>query len=126
VFVVLTDGETRAYGEAAVARRLRSAGIGLVLVHVWREGERLEAAYRPDPASGAALRDLAAAAGGTAVEEGDRGRAVAAARDALGTGPTEARSTEERVHPLAPWIALAALLPLAFGLWRRPAAGGGK
>jgi hypothetical protein len=119
VLVVLTDGETRPYGEAATATRLRSARISLVLVHVWRQDERLEPAYRPDPTSRAALAGLAAAAGGTVVGEGDPNAVARAAREALGEGPEAARGIEERVKPLAPWAALAALIPLGYVLRRR-------
>jgi hypothetical protein len=119
LLVVLTDGETRSYGEAATARRLRSARISLVVVHVWGQDERLEPAYRPDPSSRAALAGLAAAAGGTVVGEGDPSAIARAARDALGNGPEAPRGIEERVRPLAPWAALAALIPLGFVLRRR-------
>jgi hypothetical protein len=119
LLIVLTDGETRSYAEAATARRLRSAGISLVVVHVWRRDERLEPAYRPDPSSRAALAGLAAAAGGAVVREGDPGAVARAAREALGAGPEAPRGVEERVTPLAPWAALAALIPLGYVLRRR-------
>jgi hypothetical protein len=119
LLVVLTDGETRSYAEAATARRLRSAGISLVLVHVWRQDERLEPGYRPDPSSREALAGLAAAAGGAVVREGDPGAVTRAAREALGDGPEAPRGIEERVTPLAPWAALAALVPLGYVLRRR-------
>ena len=119
LLIVLTDGETRPYAEAATARRLRSAGISLVFVHFWQRDERLEPEYRPDPSSRAALAGLAAAAGGAVVAEGDPGAVVRAAREALGTGPEAPRGVEERVTPLAPWTALAALIPLSYVLRRR-------
>ena len=119
LLVVLTDGETRSYAEGATARRLRSARISLVLVHVWRQDERLEPSYRPDPSSRGALEGLAAAAGGAVVSEGDPGALARAARDALGDGPEARRGIEERVMPLAPWAALAALIPLGYVLRRR-------
>lgn len=119
LFVVLTDGETRPYAEAETARRLRSAGISLVLVHVWRRDERLEPAYRPDASSRAVIAGLAAATDGTVVRGGDPNKATRAVRKALGKGPKAPRGVEEHVMPLAPWAALAALVPLAFALRRR-------
>ena len=102
LLIVLTDGETRPYGEAATARRLRAAGVSLVLVHVWRPDDRLEPAYRPDPSSRLALTGLAAAADGAVVREGDLGAATRAARAALGDGPERraaSRSTCCRSRP---------------------------
>jgi hypothetical protein len=117
--VVLTDGETRPYGEAATARRLRSARVSLVLVHVWRPDERLEPGYRPDPASREALAALADATGGVVRSEGDVAAVAAAVHAALGDGPTAPRGVEEHTMPLAPWVALAALVPLGLVLRRR-------
>jgi hypothetical protein len=118
VFVVLTDGESRPFEEAETARALRAARVALVTVHVHADDERVfrasgvpELNYRPDPGSAATLETLAAAAGGAATGESAEA-AVAAARDALGSGPTRAVGTEERLLPLAPWVALAALVPL--------------
>lgn len=120
LLVVFTDGESRSFGEAGVARRLRAADVELVLVHVWRLGERLEDVYRPDAASAETLRSLAAAVGGRALEEGDGAAGiVSAARAALGSGRTEARGTVERLTPLGGWIALVALAPLALVLRAR-------
>jgi hypothetical protein len=90
-----------------------------VFVHFWQRDERLEPAYRPDPSSRAALAGLAAAAGGAVVAEGDPGAVARAAREALGAGPEAPRGVEERVTPLAPWTALAALIPLSYVLRRR-------
>jgi hypothetical protein len=120
VFVVLTDGESRPYAEGETARALRAARVELVTVHVHADGERPfrasgapELNYRPDPASAETLEALAGAAGGAAVGESAEA-AVGAARRALGSGATRAVGTEERVLPLAPWLALGALLPLAY------------
>jgi hypothetical protein len=126
LLVVLTDGESQAFSAAAVARALRSgAGVSLVLVHVWSEGERVfgpsgqPESYRPDPESSQALAGLAAATGGRVFTERDLGAAAAFARSALGTGPTAARGREVRTTPLAPYVAAAALVPLLFVLRRR-------
>jgi hypothetical protein len=123
VVVVLTDGESRPFAEGEVARALRAARIDLVTVHVGDDSERVfrdggiaEQVYRPDPRAGDTLQGLAAAAGGTAVEEDDAGGAVRAASAALGDGPTRAVGGERRLVPLAPWLALLALIPLLVAL----------
>jgi len=75
-----------------------------------------ELLYRPDPRADETLRLLADATGGTAVPEGDADAAVRAARAALGDGPPREAGGERRLVPLAPWIALLALVPLAVAL----------
>jgi hypothetical protein len=122
LLVVLTDGESRAYDVAALARALRSGrGISLILVHVWRPGERVyrpsgrpEAAYFPREESGRDLDRLALAAGGASFGEDELGAAEARVRSALGSGETEAQGIRQRTIPLAPYAAAMSLLPLAF------------
>jgi hypothetical protein len=122
VVVVLTDGESRPFAEGEVARALRAARIDLVTVHVgdadervFRDGGIAEQVYRPDPRARDTLQGLAAATGGAAVEE-DGGGAVRAAAAALGDGPTRTVGGERRLVPLAPWLALLALVPLLVAL----------
>lgn len=122
--VVLTDGESRPF--ASPARTLRSRGLKLLLVHVWRPGERIyrqdghpEAAYRSDPASGAVLTQLAAAAGGRAVAETDTAAAASALRSEAGSGPTRTRGADAHTHSLAPYVAAASILPLLLIVRRR-------
>ncbi|HVW89917.1 MAG TPA: vWA domain-containing protein [Gaiellaceae bacterium] len=117
--VVLTDGESRSFDDQAVARALRQGpGAALVLVHVWAPGETVydgrlpEQGYHENAASGSILSTLADAAGGTAVSEHALSGAVAAARAALGSGPTVVSGRSERTRSLAPYAALLALLPL--------------
>jgi hypothetical protein len=123
VAVVFTDGEARP--DASPARQLLSEHVQVVFVHVWRPGERIfdrgksESAYRPDPNSGAVLRQLAASADGLALEEPEAAKAVDAVRSALGTGPTAERGVRPRTRPLAPFVAAAALLPLFLVVRRR-------
>jgi hypothetical protein len=121
--VVLTDGESRPF--ASPARALRSGRVSLVAVHVWRAGERVfrsdgrpEAAYRPNPASGDVLAQLASAADGRSVQE-NAGAAVAAVRAAAGSGPTTTRGTQGRLRPLAPYVAAVSIAPLLLLLRRR-------
>jgi hypothetical protein len=122
--VVLTDGESRPF--ASPGRALRSHGVKLLLVHVSRAGERIfrsggkaEATYRPDPASGAVLRQLAAAAGGRAVSEADTAAASDTIRSFAGSGPTRTQGTDSRTHSLAPYVAAASIVPLLLVLRRR-------
>jgi hypothetical protein len=128
LFVVLTDGESRPFDETAIARAFDSSGVGLVVVHVWKANERVygqqptpERAYRPDPGSRGVLTQLATAAGGAVFSDDEVGGAARAAARALGDGPTSSQGAEERVTPLAPYVALAALVPLALALRRRGA-----
>jgi hypothetical protein len=121
VAIVFTDGESRAFDAQQVRRQLAAGpGVHLVLVHVGRPGEtvyvggRPEAGYHEDPASAQVLAGLAAATHGKALGEGSPGAVVAAARAALGSGPVAREGTAARTVTLAPYVALAALLPLLF------------
>jgi von Willebrand factor type A domain len=130
VLVVLTDGESRSFDPAAVAGALaRNPSTSLVLVHVWGANESIfgadgmpEAAYRPDFSSRAALRSLADATGGRVFSEQDVAGAAAAARRALGTGPSARAGLDRETHPLGRYVALCALVPLGLVLRRRNAA----
>ena len=124
--VLLTDGETRPYSVAALAGDLRgSPAVVPVVVHVWREGERLyvgrrlDRGYAPDPASRQALDELATATGGAVFGEDDAAAVVRATRAALGEGDRAAAGRKRTATPLAPWLFLIAALPLAFVLTRR-------
>jgi hypothetical protein len=121
VVVLLTDGESAPFNPGAVATSLRPAA--LVVVRIWRAGESIvgEPAYRPDPAGAAALAALASAAGGRVFGEDGIGAAGAALRAKLGSGPTARVTTRRRQETaLAPFVAIAALLPLGVFLRRRP------
>ena len=124
--VVLTDGESRPFDPGEVAAALGSTK--LVLVHVWGAHESVfkpdgtpEGAYRPNPASGAALASLADAAGGSVFDEDQTKAAANAVRRALAGGPTKRLRLEPHTRPLGRLVGLLALLPLGFVLWRRNA-----
>jgi hypothetical protein len=128
--VLLTDGESGPFDPGSLGRSL--SGIGVVVVRFWNAGEsvfapsgRPETAYRPDPAAPAELDALAAATGGDrAFGESNLAAAAARLRSLIGTGPTTAVvARERRETPLAPFIALAALVPLALLIVRRSAGG---
>lgn len=124
IAVVLSDFETDSFSAAELGARLRRQRIELLLVHVWDVEERIfggleDAGYRPDPRSRRTVSRLAAAADGRAFGEADVRRAGAALRRQLGTGTLESRWQQRSQTELAPWLALAALVPLGFVLWRR-------
>jgi hypothetical protein len=125
--VLLTDGESNPFDPGAIGRALTSTG--LVVVRFWNADESVfgpsgkpEPAYRPDPAAPAALDALAAATGGRAFGEGDLDAAAARLRGLVRTGPTAAVvGRTHRETALAPFVALAALAPLAVFVRRRAA-----
>ena len=129
---VLTDGETRSYDVGAVARALRAgSGVSLILVHFWKPGERVyrqsgrpEAAYFPHEESRRELDRLAVASGGASFGEEEIDAAAARARSELGSGKTATQGIRPHTIPLAPYVAAASLLPLAFLL--RPLRGGSR
>jgi hypothetical protein len=124
--VVLTDGESQPFSPAKVGAQLAAAPrIDTIFVHFWNPGERVysggkpEGAYRPDPSSGATVRELAAAAAGAAFGETRLGDVVARAERDLGSGPSASVGDATGQTRLAPWLSLATILPLSFVLWRR-------
>ena len=128
VAVVLTDGESATFSAADVARALaRAPGVSLITVRVWGadesiylRGGRIDPGYRPDPQGAATLRELADATGGSTFDESQLGRAAAALRQRVGSGPTERTTAVERsAVPIAPYVALVALVPLAVLALRR-------
>jgi len=127
LLIVLTDGESRAYDVGSLAATLRDEGPGvsLILVHFWRPGERVyrrsgrpEAAYFPHEGSRRELDRLAAAADGASFDEEQLDAVEARARSELGSGQTASQGISPHTIPLAPYVAAASLLPLAF-LFRR-------
>jgi hypothetical protein len=125
--VVVSDAETRPYSTGQVATALGGdRGCRVVVVRVGGAGEHVygadgvpEPAYAPDPAAGANARSLAQATGGRSFDAADVSGAVAAVRSAAETGPTVQAAQRTTTRPLAPWLALAALvLTLAFAVLR--------
>ncbi len=125
VAIVLTDGESRPFDVRATARALAHApGVTPIFVQIAAPGEDVfgadgkpEAAYHPDGSGAVALAGLARAANGSSFGAGDLDRAVAAVRTALGHGPTQAEGVVFSTTALAPWAALAALVPLVVLVW---------
>jgi hypothetical protein len=120
VVVLLTDGESQPFDAASTGAAL---GASLVVERLWNAAERIyggaaaDAAYRPDPAAGALVAQLVSSTRGTAAS--GPGTAAAAVRRDLGAGPTRAGTGGVARTPLAPYVALAALVPLGLLLRRR-------
>jgi len=125
VVVVFTDAETVEFDPVELAAAFGRNNTELVVARIWRRDERVYAPdgtvepYAPDPASEAYANQLASAAGGSAFDEDELGEAIDAARRAVGEGETVRRVEASHVEPLAPYVFLAALLPLGLLLYRR-------
>jgi hypothetical protein len=125
LLVVLTDGESRPFGPELTRAFHVKPPIEVVFVRFWGPTERIyetgvsEGGYRPDPASASTLQRAADLVGGHTFDESE----VSAAGDELvrvaGQGPTTDRKIAGARFALAPWVTLAAFLPLAYLLWRR-------
>jgi len=99
-----------------------------IFVHVWGQGERIFDArgrpdphYKADPDSYALLRAAAVATGGSVFSEQQPGSIGAQARRIVGHGATSTDLSGYERLSLAPWFALAGVVPLTFLLWRRNA-----
>ena len=123
LLVVLTDGEA--------ARDLELFGFGIghalrpVFVHIWEPGEhiyekgRIDQRYISDPTSDALLQRAAVLSNGSVFEESQVGPLLRAARAVVGTGASESHVDAYARIALAPWVALAGVLPLGFLFYRR-------
>jgi hypothetical protein len=127
VAIVLTDGESRSFNAASVGRALDgNRPIDLVVVRFWSSSERVfrgngvpEAGYHPTPQSQTEVDQLVGAAGGRSFDASHLGDATAAIRADLGTGPERPVGRKESARALAPYVGIAALLPLLLLLRRR-------
>jgi len=126
LLLVLTDGETQPVSGALLATQfLRPPQVETVFVQFWGADERVfvgrvpEAGYRPDPSSRAVLEGVAESVRGSAFDEREVGAAGQKARELLGTGPTVEVGRFDGSVPLAEYLALAAVVPVLFLLWRR-------
>jgi hypothetical protein len=122
--VVFTDGETQPVSSLA-ADFTADPRVDVTFVRMGDGSERIwesgvaEAGYTPDPAAGALLASAADAVRGRVLEEGKVSEAADAVRVAVGTGPTTERRIEGNRQALMPYVALLAILPLGFVLYRR-------
>lgn len=124
--ILFSDGESESYSPAGLATQLNAEHIHLLVVRFWNAAERvysggLPERYRPDPRALPLLREVAARTSRKPVfDETETRGVVRAARSLLGNGPTVSVGRPSRLE-LAPYAALAALLPIAFALRRRDA-----
>ncbi len=120
VAIVLTDGESRPFDVRQTTRALAHApqvtpifiDVSSPREAVFDPGGRVESAYHPDPSSGQTLAGLAQATGGRTFRTDELGAAARAVRAALGTGPEKLGALSISTRALAPYAALAALVPL--------------
>jgi VWA domain-containing protein len=126
VAVVLTDGESEPVANARLGGLFRrDPAIGLVFVQFWSEDEKVftrgapEPQYAPAPGARATLDRLAASTDGAVYSENQLGAAGRKVRQDLGSGPTIVQGERAGKLALAPYLALVALLPFGFALWRR-------
>ena len=125
LLVVFSDGESKPFDEIVLRNQLREHNVRVLFVHTWDAGERIflrqnrpDPGYRPDAESVQSVEKVAAAGNGEVLPE-DADALTDAAKGVIGTGPaTKLREQQTRVS-LAPFVALAALLPLGFVLLRR-------
>jgi hypothetical protein len=124
VVILLTDGESEPFVPGAIATQLQAEHVHLLIVRFWDAAERVYTdgkpeRYRPDPGSLVPLKQLAAVTSRQPVFEGrETKRVVHTVRRLIGDGPSVTIGRARRLE-LAPYAALAAILPIAFVLRRR-------
>lgn len=126
VAIVLTDGESLPVRVGPLESALARGNVTLLLVHVWGVDERI---FRPnglplreylaDPDTPGFLESLTNAIGARVFAEDEASRVAAAAREAIGSGPTGPSGRELQSLELAPYAVLGSLVPLLFLVWRR-------
>jgi hypothetical protein len=124
ILVVLSDFETDPFSITKLGAVLRRQRLEAIFLHVWDGEERIygglgDAEYRPDTASLATVSKLAAAAHARSFTESELDSAKQALRRLLGEGASRPLWEQRSETELAPWLSLAALVPLGFILWRR-------
>ena len=125
VAFVLTDGESIPFNLGEMRGPLAAGRVTLYFVHLWDSEERVydprgrQESYRPSAASRSVLDRVVRELGGGVVSEQDVDVAVRDANARLGSGPTATRGRELQAVSLAPYAAVAAVLPLALVLLRR-------
>jgi hypothetical protein len=126
--ILLTDGETAPYFGGDLRESLRPPPrTRFLIIRIGSERDRIylrgrvDERYRPDTGAAKATRNLAAVLDGRAFDEGQVSAATETARKYLGRGPLTGVGHGLRAIALAPWLALATLVPLLFLLWSRNA-----
>ena len=121
--VVFTDGDSQPVSTLGTDFAQGKIDVTFVRMgdgsdQIWESGVA-EAGYTPDPDAAETLAAAAAAVEGRVLEEGQVSEVAAAVRTALGTGPTTPRRIEGNRQALMPYVALLAIIPLGFVLYRR-------
>ena len=125
IAVVLTDGESQPFAVERTAAALRRARIQSVLIQLGSPGERVFGAngrtetYRPDREAGVELARVAGLLHASAYSERESGAAVSEVADLVARGNGVEQQSSTSIRALAPPLALVALFPVAFLLWRR-------
>jgi hypothetical protein len=118
--LLVTDGESRPFDAAALARTLAaSPRLHVMVVRVGSAGDRLYGAdgrpgsvYRSDPGGARqAVAQLVSATGGRSFDGGSAGVATAL-ESVLGSGPTRRIASEPQTRALAPYVVFLSLIPL--------------
>jgi hypothetical protein len=125
--VVFTDAESTGIYVDGIRRSFGvRPRIAVVVVRVGSQDERVfgidglpEPAYARPPESDRTLAEFLLAANGRAFSSGDVDAAAKAVRAALGTGPRARLASVPERKALAPYVVLAAVLPLGLVLRRR-------
>jgi hypothetical protein len=143
--ILLSDGESGAIEPSTIGQALTLASgppssglfrgiparapeppVSLFIVRVGSSPDRIydsdghvERAYRPDPTAAGTVASLAAAAHARVFTTADLSQAGSALREALGSGGSHLEGSRTKTFNLAPFVALAALIPLAFVVFRR-------
>jgi hypothetical protein len=140
VAVLLTDGETTTFFPQAVGQRLTGTlpvqtfgrsqpiqpPVKLIVIRfgsardrIYRADGSVDAGYRPDLRAEEHVSALVRAARGRLFDGDQVGTATAALRAAVGSARKNGRTTTMETTRLAPYVALAAFVPLGLLLWRR-------
>jgi hypothetical protein len=124
--IVLTDGESAPVSNARLGGLFRrSPPIETLFVQFWDEHERVFTRGAPEPEyvaqenARSVLDHLAASTRGAVYSEDELGSAERMARELLGRGPTVVQGERAGDVALAPYLAVAALLPFGLLLVRR-------
>jgi hypothetical protein len=141
VAILLTDGETTTYFPQNVGQRLTAAvppsstfgrprpiqaPVALLVVRFGGPGDRIyrpdgtiDPGYRPEFNAPAKIAELAQDTHGLAFDARSLQAARVALQAAVGAGPSSTKTTAQTTTRLAPYVALLALAPLGFLVWRR-------
>ncbi len=127
VLVLLTDGESNQLDADGLRQSFAARPrIEVVVIRVGAPGERVydpdglpEPAYVRPPESSVVLAQFLSATRGRLFRERDVSGAARAIRASLGSGPTTHLGTVAERRRLAPYLVLAAILPLGLVLRRR-------